>query len=288
MKIINKIIFLLLSAVIFTSCYKEETINLPDENVLFDIKDSDDPLDHAVFETYNTFSSIIRYDYVSTEYQWNMVKSLTGDDSPLTVTKQEDRDLLLKGVNFVNKHFYKVYENKIDKTLLPFKVLLAKQVDQENDWVGNIPNIPVFSGLNYLLIGNIDEDIDALTAEKLQEVKEAIHGRFWGNYLYDNNRIEIPLSFFDISDGSYEDEITSANEAGFWYINSIFVDWGNYGPDQAMDAQQFFGKIVTTPYSTLKPILDANQKLKDKYEILTKFMLSEYNLDIQAIGNAQK
>ncbi|MCT4647730.1 MAG: hypothetical protein N4A74_22265 [Carboxylicivirga sp.] len=285
----NKIHILLICTLfplLHVSCYEEEILNVEPGKPLYEVKDSDDPLDHQIYDLYKRFNTIIRYDFDDQEVKYNVVKSLTADDISGIVELQEDKAILLDGVEFVEQIFLTTYSGLIDNSWLPFKILLAKKINEENEWVGLRENLDAYAGINILVVGNITSDLKELSSAQIKKAKEAIHGNFWGVYLFKNERIQIPESFFEVSDGKYGDSTDDPNAEGFWYINDVFEVWGNYGPDRDMDVRQFFGKIITTPYEDLKEILEANPKLKTKYTILVNHMKSEYDLDIQAIGDA--
>lgn len=287
MKILYNSLICLIVALSLHSCYDDENLNEPDKGVPYPIEDSSDPLDHEVYEVYNKYHSIVRYVYSDTEVNWNMIKASLADNNSFRVTRQEDRDVLLKGVKFVEDVFLKVYEGKLPKNWMPFKILLAENIDLNDEFMGWLPNKPAASGLNFLMVGNIKDGIDALSDEEKQKAKEAIHGRYWGNYLYGNERIDVPYQFFEVSKDKYDWETEDCFADGFWGLNEDYSAWGNYCPNKELDIQQFFGKIVSTPYSELKPILDANEKLKLKYDILVTYVMSEFGIDIQAIGNGE-
>ena len=293
MKIKN--IYLLISLLfLFTSCYdKEDALKAELDEVPYKVEDSSDPLDHLVYQIYTNNRSIVRYKFSDLEYEWNMVRALMAGDSQVEVEFQEDKDILLKGLTYLQTEFFDFYKGKIKKEWMPFKVLLAKSISDVDELMGRIPK-PVLGGLNHILVGNIDENIDKLTAEQKKKFNEELHGRFWTYYLYKYARITIPYDFFEVS-SKYEDSLSTdddgnalPNKDGYWYINDIYAAWGDYGPNRDMDVKQFFGKIVTTPYSELKPLLDANSKLKQKYDILVNHLKAYYNVDIQAIGDSAK
>lgn len=66
---------ILLATILLSGCYKHDDIKSSSEEKIIAVpEDSKDPLDKFIYEFYENYSSVIYYNYVTDDYQWNMDK----------------------------------------------------------------------------------------------------------------------------------------------------------------------------------------------------------------------
>ncbi|MCT4615274.1 MAG: hypothetical protein N4A49_10420 [Marinifilaceae bacterium] len=293
-----KYIQLLLIVIFFASCYNEENISHEEVQQPYEMKDSDDPLDHEIFQIYEKYRTIVLYDFDKKEYEWKMVKSPSELPSNKVFVLQEDKKIVKAAVDFLKTEFFDIYGDVLDKKHLPFKLLLFSEIyETVEEWgIVTRTDFPTHSGMNFMGISGFDANFLTKTAEEKNEIKKKLHADFWGEYLYKNDRVGVDEEFFTFSEEQYnmrvdDDPVKRQEqlyERGFFdaqlYISYGFPEY--YGPTPEGDLGSFFGNIVTTPYTSLQPILEKYPLMKKKYDLLTANVKKKYNIDLQAIGDS--
>lgn len=288
------IIFILL-AFAFAGCYDEE--NITSELGIDNLKpkDSSEPVDHYIYEFYNKYGSYIKYSYDTLEYQWefNNIKEIV-------YTEQEDKDIQLKGLEYMEKVFSNLYSEEFKKNHFPVKILLAKSID-EAGWWGD-KNIISDYGTPFLSIGRIKEGIETTSDEDIKKAKTKINYNFWHGYLMANSKINIPEEFFLINSEFHSQNLRlmvttsdidpdpsklNPHNFGFFFNRQRYeYTSGKYywAPSRDEDVEQFFEMILSHTKTELDEIMADSQKLQDKYVIFTNYIKNTFGFDIQTVA----
>ena len=225
---------------------------------------------------------------------WNMSSIL-----PLNLVRQTERAALDEGIQFIKKAFFNYYGDQFKKNHFPFKILMADSVQVVK--TGTLyPNEPAAAGLSFLGIGNIREGISQISKDSLVCLRGEIHATFWANAMYDNERLQLPEAFWNISADYYGKNLKNEPENedipapdidvkkyGFWEQAPESVNPKYYcmAPKETLDVYQFIRMITTHTQEEMEALIAPYSKLKDKYYILINQLKEFYGVDIQAIGN---
>lgn len=290
------IILGILLAFSLSGCYDEDTIT--SELGIDNLKpiDSNDPVDHYIYEFYTKYGTYIHYTYDTVNYQWDF--SELRDD--IFYTEQKDKDVLLKGLQYMETVFANLYTEEFKKNHFPVKILLAKSID-EDGYYGD-KNIIADYSTPFLGLGRIQEGIEDTSEEDLQEAKFKINYKFWHGYLMANGKIQIPDAFFEVSREFHSQNLRlivttsdidpdpsrlNPHNFGFFFNRQRFdYTSGKYywAPSREEDVEQFFEMILSHTKTELDEIMEDSQKLQDKYTILTNYIKETFNFDIQAVA----
>lgn len=290
----KKYIILFLSIMAIYGCYKSDTVTSELGTNPIKLKPSEDKLDNLIYEFYQSSNSVILYNYNVVDYKWNWKRSFD------TLIIQTNRDYLFNGVKYLNKIFGDLYTKEFKQKNFPPEIFLADSVNYKG--IQKVLDEICLVGNKHLEIGRIRDGIDKLSNEDLLKAKGEINGYFWGKYMFNNKKIVIPESFFEVGKDKYSQNLLytgvfpenagkkfediEIRDYGFWSIDPKTSN-DNYKmtPKKDVDVYQYISIITTTDYETLKPILDRFPKLKMKYTILVNYIRDKFNIDIQEIGN---
>ncbi len=287
---------ILLATILLSGCYKHDDINSSSEEKIIAVpEDSKDPLDKFIYEFYKNYNSVIYYNYVQDDYQWNMDKR---NDN--IYTPQKDKYMLDEGIVYLKKVFLDAYDDEFKKNHFPPAIFLAQRIDVDEDAV-QIEDATSYYGISHLAIGKIRNGIENLSNEELIEAKASINADFWGGYLFKCGKINIPDAFYDISKKYYQTNLLRLSENsgkakseidirsyGFWQEDPSWA-WGGdsymFTPKKHDDIISFVKLITTHTAEEMDALLGDFSRLREKYNILTKYVKEDFGVDLQEIGN---
>ncbi len=292
----NQWILYILVGFMFASCYKEEDIKGEMPEPKYHLEDSNDPLDHYIYEFNKENGDYILYNYTANDYVWNMSTLLS-----VHLVKQPNRVVLRKGISYMRKVLFDDYNTDFKKKYFPFKILMADSIYVEKN--GTIyADEASEGGLSFLAIGKIRKGIDTISNDSLLKLKGEVQATFWSRFLYNNEMLVLPEAYWHISDDYYgvnlktvddnsklkPDEV-DVKKYGFWDRNRA-SDYGvRYcmAPDKTLDIYQFIQIIVTHTKDEMDALMAGHDRLKDKYHLLVSQLKNLYGVDIQEIGNSK-
>ena len=289
------LIYILLG-VFLSSCYKEENIEGEEDEPKYKVEDSEDPLDHFIYGFYHDYGVFILYNYEEVDYRWNMSTVLD-----VELIKQTDKVTLNEGLAYLDNVLFQYYTDDFKKHYFPFKILLADSVQVLKNGVW-YPDEPATAGLSFLGIGRIRNGIGEIPADSLLELRGKVQAAFWANFLYNNEMMDLPEAFWNISEDYYggnlklvdgnsglkPDEI-DMKKYGFWDRDRTADNGTNYcmAPNKTLDINQFIDMVTTHTTAEMEALIAPYDRLKDKYHLLVNQLKEVYGVDIQAIGNDQ-
>ncbi len=292
---IKELIYILL-AVLLISCYKEEAIEGEVEEPKYKVEDSEEPLDHFIYQFYQKYGVFILYDYEWTDYKWNMSSTLTVD-----LIEQPSKTALNEGLTYMDKVFFKYFTDDFKKHYFPFKILMADSLYIVKSGTVYLDE-PATAGLSFLGFGRIRPGISEISADSLRELKGKVQAVFWADFLYNNDMLKLSDAFWNVSNDYYginlkqvdgnntlkPDEI-DPKKYGFWDRDRL-SDYGTsycMAPSKTLDLSQFVYMITTHTAEEMAALIAPYDRLKDKYYLLVNRLSEVYGVDIQAIGNDQ-
>ncbi len=284
----NFIIILLSSCLLlFTGCYSDELIKSELGTPRNKITEKSDPTDKYIYEVFKNTGVSILYDFSNLDYKWNLG---AGSLSEYTIVKQIDRAILSNGIVYLDKVLLDYYDSDFKHKYFPLNLLISDSLIK----APSKSNIATISGRNYIAISNIRKGVENLSETELSNLKGIINGNLWGNTIYANNLMIFPKEFFSPCEDLYGYKIGTKTDVpafdskklGFWDIDLETSTSTTYmAPRKQVDVAQFIQQITSCNYEEIMIKMNAYPILYNKYIILVNFFKSEYNVDLQAIGN---
>ena len=220
----------ILLGVFLSSCYKEENIEGEEDEPKYKVEDSEDPLDHFIYGFYHDYGVFILYDYEEVDYRWNMSTVLD-----VELIKQTDKVTLNEGLAYLDNVLFQYYTDDFKKHYFPFKILLP---------------IPTLIGAS--------------------RWRGKVQAAFWANFLYNNEMMDLPEAFWNISEDYYggnlklvdgnsglkPDEI-DMKKYGFWDRDRTADNGTNYcmAPNKTLDINQFIDMVTTHTTAEMEALI---------------------------------
>ena len=296
-KLLFRILIVMLSAPVFWACYPEEEkiqAELGEDD--FTPKDSSDPLDKAVFEFYNQYQSKLLYDFTEKFYNHRFIFRAS---TKYKIVLQKDREILVKGIEHLKKHFMAYYPESFRQEYFPPYFLLADSIRLS----GKELYADAKSNTSFVALGRVRTGIDEMSEADLKKSKEELHSTFWSEYMIGVNKLTIDSKFYEISSDYYTDgrenlsdisgcggdAVIKLNKYGFWADSKqrkrpVCSDKPR-APSRVLDLYLFIKRIISTNENNMKRILDNHLRLRQKYDILIAYFKDHYGVDLQSIGN---
>lgn len=262
------------------ACEKESPIKAEPGKPRFEIKDSDDPVDHRIYDLYQKTGVQIVYKFDKRDYLWNLgaYTSNIPFDSLVYTTNRED---LAAGLDYLDEALLSHYSDAFKTKYFPLRLFLADSL--KNTVHDELIEATV--GRDYLLIGNINAKVIRSSDAKSKATKRGILNALLWRFIHNNTLIEIPEEFFVPSKDYYsvflKDEIkkTDPREYGF-------LAFGEYNtPTPEEDVQFFVDFITRSNREEREATLNNYGLVRSKFQILTTFLKKEYNVDLEKIGD---
>lgn len=297
MKTNTKYLFLALFTFLLSalSCTKEKTNPAEIEKPYYNVTDdTSDPVQHEKAVLFNSYKTYLITNPTIRDYAYNFANK----NKISIVAPEQSNENLLNGIKMLKETFLDLYPEDFKKKNLPFSIILSDTLRFTGiiSIDGEIPPKPEYyawSSTSFIAISGIRKNMGANPQERKDSIRGEINSHFWTGYLAAHKGLfTIPDSFYEISKDNYgktlfEDPATiDYYQYGFVGCNKLATiydeidGWMTDLPREEMDLQMWVAFIFRTPKTKLQPILDANEKMAQKYEILRDvFKASGYNID---------
>ena len=274
------------------SCSHEPQVTSELGKPLYEIKDSDDPLDHLIYTIHQETGIQIIYDFDPLSAQWNLGQSSGLLNSARYVPYSPDdigsRKSILGTVQKLNDEFLSLYPKEFKQSYFPLRIFVCDSI------ISKKKEVPVFSGRDHLAINVPPSD---LAAEKVPDYYSTLwqgsHQKLW-NYIF-TYRLTPPANFLSYSGDKYNENLGEVKDPnydirmdGFWTYNKLLTFKFYKAIDMATDISDYMLKMVTYPREEVFEQMGGYDIMASKYLILHSFILEETGLDLQQIGNRNK
>ncbi|MDR1414902.1 MAG: hypothetical protein LBI96_03740 [Odoribacteraceae bacterium] len=309
------IILSVITVLSLSSCYKEKEIHADPGEPRYTIEDSDDPLDHAIYEIYRKTGVHILYTYELNDYLWDL-GSLRNSENRLTM--QTDRAVLLEGLTYLDQVLFSVYQDAFKQGFFPLKIFLADSIDLQNTTARE--DLLCASGREYIVIGRLRAGGIPSTAAEITTAQGLLNAHLWANLIIKNRLLVLPDAFSEISSVFYganyryvkgQQQGVGATDIpyptraqlmdeGFWDIEqsnsqNFPIQNPNTGvyntyammPTYEGDIYQFVQMITTRGKTELMTLMEGHEKIITKYNILVQAIKDQCEIDLQEIGNSR-
>jgi hypothetical protein len=309
------IILSAITALFLSSCYREAGIRAELDEPRYVIEDSDDPLDHAIYEIYRKTGIYILYRYELNDYLWDL-GSLYNSSNRLTM--QADRATLLEALDYLDKVLFHIYPDDFKREFFPLKIFLADSIDLSGTTARE--DLISASGREYIAIGRLRAGGIPSTPAELVAATGTLNAYLWANIIVKNRLFVLPPAFAEMSSAFYganyryvkgQQQGVAATaipyptpgelmDEGFWEIDQFYT--GNFPvqnpstgvyntyammPSYEGDIYQFVQMITTRGEAELAALMEGHEKIQAKYALVIQSIKEQCGIDLQEIGNSQ-
>jgi len=296
------ILIVALSSWLMTACKKEAklTPTTAPENVHseHDLPQGNHPYDADIQQLFDRYHTLFLYKYVRHDLYYAVTEDLGGTyDSASDKTIKAgyfdvpaDQAYVGKQLDLLKELWLHYYPDSLLKGGLPQKVYLVDSFYFAYPGPGkptdNWPEMhDVFSGGDYMLTAWGGARIESITPEEKYSMKGQLNSIFLG-FAHTLGTVRPTAAFKVVTDYS------ALKWNNTYAVGVIEYNWyGSNGPD--FDWDSFVKTIVsnsytvlTSPGGVLDPSVDVNGLIRKKYDIVIAYFMSNYGVDLQAIGNA--
>lgn len=287
---IYKIFMILVIATIFCSCSNEDDITAEMDPPKFEVKDSDDPVEHYIYEYYQKHKSFILFDYNENDYKWNLTHN---SDFEVTLPKKE---IISDGLEYAKKVFLEVYPDDFISKYFPYKLLMAEKVSTFDYMTGMDLELMAASGMSCVVISGVKEGIKDFTEEEMTDAKAQINAAFWSDYMINNGLVKIPDDFYNVSKDFYSRPVVAAEgyplkmdakKEDYGFVFSTISPWNGYEylPDSTKDLSSFFEYLFAHTSAEINTLSEQYPRIKQKFDILLKAVKNSCNIDLSKIND---
>ena len=297
--------FVWLFACINIGCYDEKSVTPSEtpEDIYgkYTLPQGDHEYDDAIVDFYKKYGSLILYKFEDKDFWWTPSGDIrwafydNGVDRTLGYEADPaDEAYVGNQLELLNQTWFKFFADSSLTRLLPQKILMTSRLD----FVQNGEGYPVeedyvplncYSGYDYIAVNWGNEKILTMDAEAWKlfkaDVCYMLLERATSKIMIGYAAVFASVSNYGLNFQSHETEKM--------YGNGI-LDY-NHRTDPTRDWMDYLHAII---YHSLEELegeggilsaaIDINGKIREKYDIMTDYFKSEYNIDLQAIGDEVK
>jgi len=272
---------------------------LPQGNASFDAE---------ILNLFQKYDSYILYKFSDIDFNYQFsynlanppVGSLNAVVGPV-VMRGGDSIAIQSALDFMNTYWFSFYSEDFKKKYLPQKILLAGLIYTTRyngttkiyDTPRVNPHTIPIEGVDHITLPKIDTAFNSYPLASKLLLKAKLNSIFLKHLMYPViNTIPAPVpapaDFFKVSDYSLGG-ITSALKYKYGFDT---LAAGGKAPTPIVDMVGFLDSICAKSKSQLDanmlhPSVDVLGLTRRKYELLVNYFKTNYNVDIQAIGNKQ-
>lgn len=292
-----KLIFIVLSLVLWASCYDEDKL-APTETPEFNytLPQGNHDYDTKIVDWNERCGFYALYKFEPRDVYWNirtwLEPGVTEISTPRVKVEQADEAYVGQLIDVLERRFLNFYPDTMLRRCMPLKVLLCRELLD-----GGVYDRDIRFGLDFMALNGASENFQTKTPHQIDLMKDTMNLSFIYR-LTENKKIAISEEFLSVS--SYQEKpVTKEEMYGGGYLVSTYSS----PKDKNNDWKEYLQAIIKNPYDYLKAepedgdtsfkgILhdkkDVNKKIRQKYDILIRYFKSEYGVDLQAIGNSKE
>lgn len=308
MKTYLNIILLLAVSAGISSCKKsEEKLTPSNIDVTYHVPQGNNAYDQTIVGYYNTYGTYVLYKFTERDAYWTPTGwkkpqvSTAGNWSVGAEIEAANPTSITEQLDLLDKSLFNLYPKAFLKQFLPAKILLCSKVDSiYTAYVFNptytptkgIKKVGAYYSYDNIAVNYGDANISQLTpAEKLAFLAR-VNQVFFQNI---NERSLIKASTEFINSADYG--TSSANQATA-YGKGIVASYSNVTPTSDWNAyimamvtlsEADLNRSVANSNTSLVGILNATKDtsglIKRRYNIVRKYFIDTYQVDLQKIGN---
>lgn len=256
--------------ILFWCCSDEKDLEpSPEPEFNYTLPQGNHDYDKIIVDYYNRFGCYFLYDYTLDQAYWSVDESL-GDYYMVILP---DKSYIAPLLDLVDRKFIGHYPDTLLRRTLPLRIFLAADII-DNFWG---ESSVVLKGYHSLFISGAR--YADYTTDYINHFKSTINMEYVDNCLVGNISIseefeQVSKAFYGLSTFSYANGFFSRTGA-----KSVQSDWQEYLEFAVSKTRD---ELTATYFNQSK---DPNGLIEKKYEIVLDYMLKNYHIDLEAIGN---
>ena len=276
-----------LFVITLSSCYKAPHLTPGTANVLYSLPQGDHPYDKDIVAFYNSYGTFILYNWTAADFQYGVTTAVFNNQ---VQAYSADTNYIQQGLNFLHANLLDLYPAAFIKNTLPWRILLASRIDsilfnsatQGYDTLYNI-SVTSVSGQHQITLSQVDSVMAQLTLAQVATARGWLNRAYWQQAI-SNGVVEMPPAF---------DSVTSYISLN--WLNNLDLGVLYYHQDgSANDAKSDFLDYIRVITSTSSQQMDSTWfssqtdtqgLIREKYNIVVQYYLTNYGIDLQAIGD---
>ena len=250
------------------SCSDEDRLEpSPDFEALYSLPQGTHDYDQKILDYYNRFGCYFLYVYTVEQACWSVDRKL--EDTEITLP---DENRIKQLLELIDNKFLKYYPDTLLRRTMPLRLFLTGSTLEKLYWTED----GILPGYNSLLIPGAREM--EYSPSFIMNFKNTFHQGFIENYLV--KKVQIPKEFKQVSRDYYG---LPFNRGYGFFSNTgsknVEADWKEFLVQAAINTQEYLKMRY------FNAMFDPNGLLEKKYNVVIKYMIENYNVDIAAIGN---
>lgn len=301
-------IFLLLALV---ACTKKEDTLTPSGSLAYALPQGSHDYDATIMDYYKNYGTYLLYKFSDRDAYWTPTGwKNAGYDSAAAywntgfLATAAEEAYVGKQLEVIQRLWFRYYSDKFLKAFLPVKILLCSKVDSSSLGYDFSTN-PITFFLNYKEVAawyNYDNISVSFGSMKVENMTATDSGYFTWKVsqafmaeIFALKPIAATDDFTKLT--SYTPSFTSqaaaysAGSISDYYNTSAQNDWNNFMLAMVSCSETMLNQEEAPSWSAsntgiLNPMKDTSGKIKRRYDIVRNYFITNYNVDLQAIGNA--
>lgn len=301
-------LYILLIATLFSCTKKEATLTPSEGNQGYIVPQGNNDYDATIVNFYNKFGTYLLYDFTDKDTYWtpngwkNATLSTTtpGFWNPGYEMTKADPLYIKKQLALLDTTWFRLYSDKFLNEFLPVKIMLCAKVDSVYaififttpiTYNKGVKSVAAWYNYDNICVNNASAAIDAMTAAD-KKVYLAKVNLIFVQSIIGRNLVKANTTFTGIA--NYTGIInTTALRYAQGIINHTTStpdgDWGAYMLAMVSTSDINLNVSTANTDATFKGILnatkDVNGKIRSRYNLVRNYYISNYNVDLQVIGN---
>jgi hypothetical protein len=298
---------LLITMALF-SCHKEEALTPSEEEQGYVVPQGSHDYDATIVNFYNKYGTYLLYEFTGKDTYWtpngwkNSTESTTAPGAWSTGYEVVKADPLYvkKQLELLDSTWFRFYSEKFLDAFLPVKIMLCAQIDSVyTKYISFNPITPVkavtpvSAWYNYdnICVSNGRSSIETMTAAEKKNYLARVNLIF-AQSIVGRRLVSATPAFAGIANYT-----TTINTTALRYAQGIINhsspspdnDWGAYILAMVSMSETNLNKSTAATDATFLGILnatkDVNGKIRSRYNIVRNYFITNYNVDLQVIGN---
>lgn len=274
---VHTAVYALLMLITLASCKKENDIIKNDDDArMYQLPQGNEPYDQQIMEFYKKYNSVILYKYNQADFTYNF----TGLTEVNISAPAAGPNGIQETIDFLQQQLISKYPEEFLQKNLPFKILLASKILKKREsFPFDTLELPAAAGYSNITFG-LTGRLSGLSHETADSARGGLHGALWLKGLLSGN-IKVPPTFTPANTG-YSPDPNHMRDMGFFFYR--------LGGTEYQDVADYI-TVITGHHKTwldanvFTPSFDPKGNFKRKYNLVINYYKTQYNVDLQAIGN---
>lgn len=307
-KLLNTAGVLLIVALCATACKKEGALTATPDETGYSVPQGTKGYDTTILNLYNKYGTYFLYRFSDKDTYWTPTgwKNSTVDTNGLWSTgylvTTADTGYVAKQLGLVNKLWLTYYSDVFLKKFLPAKIMLCASLDSiwsvtlfnPTRYIKNVKIVAGYYNYDNISVSYGSSAVTTMTASDSIKFLAKVNLVFMQSIAARN--LSAPTNAFS-SIPTYAN--TFANQAAAYAQGIITISYNPRSPQldwnayiEAMVSRSETNLNKSTPNTDvsymgiLSATKDSNGKIRQRYNIIRNYFITNYGVDLQAIGNA--